>query len=77
MYDKMKKWMKKAIMPMNFVSLDKFHCKRLQLGEAISLYAHDLKKLLSHALPDLEQAAREPFLLLQFCQKFQRPSQNS
>ena len=41
-------------MPMNFVSLDEFHCRRLQLGEAISLYVHELRKLLTHALQDLE-----------------------
>ena len=41
-------------MPMNFVSLDEFHCRRLQLGDAISLYVHELRKLLTHALPDLE-----------------------
>ena len=53
-------------MPMNFVSLDEFHRRKLRPGEAISLYVHELRKLLTHALPDLEQAAREPFLLHQF-----------
>ena len=64
-YDEMKKLMEKAIMPMNFVSLDEFHHRRLQPGEAISLYVHELRKLLTHALQDLEQAVREPFLLHQ------------
>ena len=32
----------------------------------ISLYVRELRKLLTCALPDLEQAAREPFLLHQF-----------
>ena len=45
-------------MPMNFVSLDEFHCRRFWLGEAISLYVHELRKFLTHALPDLEQAPR-------------------
>ena len=53
-YDEMKKLMEKAIMPMNFVSLDKFQCRRLRPGEAISLYVHKLRKLLTHALQDLE-----------------------
>ena len=53
-------------MPMNFVSLDKFHRRMLQSGEAISLYVHKLRKLLTHALPNLEQAVRDPFLLHQF-----------
>ena len=65
-YDETKKLMEKAIMPMNFVSLDEFHHRKLRPGEAISLYVHELRKLLTHALPDLEQAAREPFLLHQF-----------
>ena len=58
--------MEKVIMPMNFVLLDEFHHRKLQPGKAISLYVHELWKLLTHALPDLEQAAREPFLLHQF-----------
>ena len=65
-YAEAKKAMEKAIMPMNFVSLDNFHRRKLRPGEAISLYVHDLRKLLNHALPDLEQAAKEPLLLHQF-----------
>ena len=53
-------------MPMNFVSLEDFHRRKLRPGEAISLYVHDLKKLLTHAIPDMEQAAKEPLLLHQF-----------
>ena len=53
-YAETKKAMEKAIMPMNFVSLDKFHRRKLRPGEAISLYVHELRKLLTHALPDLE-----------------------
>ena len=33
-----KKAMEKAMMPMNFVSLDNFYCRKLRLGEAISRY---------------------------------------
>ena len=53
-------------MPMHFVLLDEFHRRRLQPRKAISLYVHELRKLLIHALPDLEQTARESFLLHQF-----------
>ena len=78
-YDETKKLMEKAIMPMNFVSLDEFHCRRLRPNEAISLYVHELRKSLTHALPDLEQAAREPghFCCISFWQEFQRPFPNS
>jgi len=55
-----KKEMEKVMLPMNFVSLDDFHCKK------ISLYVHDLRKLLSHALPGTDQNALEPLLLYQF-----------
>ena len=65
-YAETKKAMEKAIIPMNFFSLDEFHRRKLRPGEAISLYVHELRKLLTHALLDLEQAAREPFLLHQF-----------
>ena len=41
-----KKAMEKFIMPMNFVSLDDFHHRKLRPGETISLYMHDLRKLL-------------------------------
>ena len=49
-YTKVKKAMEKAMMPMSFVSLDKFHCRSLRPGKAVSLYVHDLRKLLTHAL---------------------------
>lgn len=65
-YAEAKKAIQKAMMPMNFVSLEDFHRRKLRPGEAISLYVHDLKKLLTHAIPDMEQAAKEPLLLHQF-----------
>ena len=61
-----KKEMEKAMLPMNFVSLDDFHHRKLRPGEAISSYVHDLRKLLSHALPEAGQNAKEPLLLHQF-----------
>ena len=48
---------------MNFVSLKDFHRRKLHPGKAISLYVHDCKKLLTHATPNMEQAAKEPLLL--------------
>jgi len=53
-YKEAKKAMEKAMVPMNFVSLDDFHRRKLQPGEAILLYVHDIRKLLTHALPDME-----------------------
>lgn len=65
-YAEAKKAMEKAMMPMTFVSLDDFHRRKLRPGEALSLYVHDLRKLLTHALPNMEQAAKEPLLVHQF-----------
>ena len=37
-------------MPIGFTLLDKFHSRRLLLGESLSLFSHELKKLLKHAM---------------------------
>ena len=42
-----------------------WQCK-LQLGESVSVYLHDLKQLLDQALPDLEANARKQIVLYQF-----------
>ena len=61
-----KKAMEKAMLPMNFVSLDDFHRRKLCPGKAISVYVHDLRKLLPHALPEAVNDAKESLLLHQF-----------
>ena len=53
-YAEAKRAIEKALMSMNFVSLEDFHRQKLCPGEAISPYIHDLKKLLTHAIPDME-----------------------
>ena len=55
-----------AIMPIPFVSLADLHKRMLLPGESLSLYVHQLKQLLSQAMPDISNAAREQFLLHQF-----------
>ena len=52
--------------PQSFVSLDGFHKRRLHPGEPISVYVHELKKLLDHAMPTLDTEARDQLLLHQF-----------
>ena len=61
-----KKAMEKAMLPMSFVPLDDFHRRKLRPGKAISVYVHDLRKLLSHSLPEAANDAKEPLLLHQF-----------
>ena len=47
-----------VITPMEFVSLDDFHRCKLQPGEVLSVFVHDLKKLLEQAVLGLEEKAR-------------------
>ena len=55
-----------AIMPMEFVSLDDFHKRSLLPGESLTLYVHQLKQLLTQAMPGIADAARDQLLLHQF-----------
>ena len=65
-YAATKKAMEEVMMLMSFVSLDDFHRRKLRPGEAVSLFVHNLRKVLSHALPEAGQGAKEPLLLHQF-----------
>ena len=62
----MKKEMCTAMTTMEFVSLNGFHRRKLQPGEAISVFVHDLKKLLEQAMLGLEKPAQDTLLLHQF-----------
>ena len=53
-------------MPMPFVLLANFYKQMLLPGESLSLYVHQLKQLLSQAMPDISDAAREQLVLHQF-----------
>ena len=61
-----KEEIEKAMKPMGFVSLDDFHRRKLQPGEALSVFVHDLKKLIDQAIPNMAKEAKEPLLLHQF-----------
>lgn len=65
-YPTAKKEILAALMPMEFLSLDEFHRRKLRPGEALSVFVHDIKKLLNQAMPDLEETARKQLLLHQF-----------
>ena len=65
-YAAAKKGICTAMMPMEFVSLDGFHRRKLRPGEPISVFVHELKQLLEHAMPGLEKPARDTLLLHQF-----------
>jgi len=65
-YNTAKKEIRSAMTPMGFISLDEFHRRKLSPGKAISVYVHDLKKLLEMAIPSMDTAAKDPLLLHQF-----------
>lgn len=65
-YGTAKEKMAKQIMPSEFISLDEFHKRKLQLGESLSLFVYQLKRLLDHSMPCMDAAAREQLLLHQF-----------
>ena len=53
-------------MPIVFIPLDEFHKRKLQPGESLSLFVHELKRLLLQAMPDIDTNARDQLLLHQF-----------
>ena len=65
-YKAAKKEVVAKMAPMGFTSLEDFHQRKLQPGEPVSVYLHDLKRLLDQALPDLEANARKQVVLHQF-----------
>ena len=65
-YGKAKKAIKSKLLPPAFSALNKFNQRTLLPGEALPLFVHDLKRLLSHAMPELPQEARDQLLLHQF-----------
>lgn len=57
---------KQAMMPMEFISLSKFQGRKLWPGEALSVFVHNMKKLLERAMLNLDMAAWNQLLLNQF-----------
>ena len=65
-FETAKKTITGKLMPAPFVTLDEFHRRKLLLGEALSVFVHDLKKLLGQAMSNLDAEARDQLLLHQF-----------
>lgn len=51
--------------PASFVSLDDFHARKLHPGEGLSVYLHNLRKLLNQAMPGVDRDTKEKLLLHQ------------
>ena len=49
-----------------FTSLEEFHQCKLHLGEALSVYIHNLKVLIERAMPDIDATSCGQLLLHQF-----------
>ena len=54
-YDNVCKKLNDKFNPQAFVSLDEFHRRKLLPGEAVTLYVHELKKLIKRAMPDIDE----------------------
>ena len=54
------------MVPVQFVSLDKFHAQRLNLGKSLLLFLHELKQLSKKAMPDADATMHNQLLLHQF-----------
>ena len=60
------KQLKKKLSPLEFSSLEAFHKRKLRPGEALSMFLQDLKQMLLHAMPNIDETARNQLLLHQF-----------
>ena len=65
-YKTAKKQMVAKMVPTGFASLEDFHRRKLQPEESVSIYVHDLKRLLDQAMPELDKNARSELVLHQF-----------
>eukprot|EP00731_Ephydatia_muelleri_P000950 Em0001g950a len=51
--EKVKEKMFEILMPTGFVTFDQFHQRKLMPGESLSVFIHDMKKMLEHAMPKI------------------------
>ena len=49
-----------------FVSMDDFHHRRLLPGESLSVFSHELKRLIDQAMPTADANTRKQLLIHQF-----------
>ena len=54
------------MVPLPFTAFEEFHAWKLHLGEPLSLFMQDLKRLLQSAKPGLDKNAGEQMLIHQF-----------
>jgi len=59
----MKEHLLKSMVPMEFISFGEFYHQKLQPGESLSVFLHDLKKLLGGAMPGFAADTHKQLLL--------------
>ena len=57
--------MVEILMPTGVVTLDQFHQRKLMPGELLSVFIHDVKKMLERAMPNIDGETRNRLLLHQ------------
>ena len=65
-YDLAKKNILERMGPVRFVSMDDFHCRLLHPGESLSVYCHELKRLIDRAMPAADATTRQQLVMHQF-----------
>ncbi|KAL5494155.1 hypothetical protein EMCRGX_G015433 [Ephydatia muelleri] len=65
-YETAKKQLIDGLMPIAFTLLDKFHARKLLPGESLTVFSHDLRKLIVRAMHEIDSKARDQLLLHQF-----------
>jgi len=66
LYDTAKNAIIDGVMPMAFTSLEESHQCKLHLGEALSVYVHNLKVLIEWAMLGIDATSHGQLLLHQF-----------
>ena len=65
-YDTVKEKIIESLMPTEFVTLEQFHSRKLLPGESLSVFLHELRKLLAHSMLKVESSMRDQLFLHQF-----------
>ena len=65
-YDTAKEKILGRMSPVKFVSLEEFHARKLLPGESLSVFVHQLKRLLNQAMPTVDAGTKGQLLLHQF-----------
>ena len=60
-----------GLMSIAFTLLNKFHARKLLPGESLTVFSHDLRKLIVRAMPEIDSKARDQLLAWTFISSLQ------